>query len=123
MTIASDERRTHSRRLVCVAAHIEGTEQEHLALLRDISVSGAMFLTRTCPEPDEEIDVVLVFDEGEDPSELAVHARTVRVQEVEEDRRDVWRYRIAVAFTGDLSEHKPLFERLAAELAAAGLTF
>jgi hypothetical protein len=92
-------------------------------MLHDISVTGALFLTRTAYEPDEEIDVVLVLGEEHEPSELAVHAKTVRVEEVEEDRRDVWRYRVAVSFDEDLLDRKPLIEQLAADLSKAGLPF
>jgi len=120
-----DERRSHPRRLVCVAAQLEagGEAGAQLALVRDVSVTGALLLTRTRPELDELVDLQLVLGLPGCPNELSIRARTIRVQEVEEEQRDVWQYRVALAFEDDLSHHEELLEELAAQLEAAGLSF
>src|ERR1051325_2586120 len=43
-----DERRAHTRLLACIPAYLESKRDEQdLALIRDVSVSGARLLTRT----------------------------------------------------------------------------
>mgnify|MGYP002626490222 CR=1 FL=1 len=122
-----EDRRRHSRKLVCVAAQLEadGDDTPHPALLRDISVTGALFLTRVAYDVDEVLDVVIVLDRPPEdvdaPSEVVARARVLRMADLEVGRRDVWRYRVAVTFEEDISEHRELLESLAERLAKTGL--
>ena len=119
------DRRAHPRRVVCVAAHLEtsGRVEPHFALVRDVSVTGALLLTRTRPKVGEVVDLQLILELPGFPDELTVRSKIIRVQDQEEGQRDVWRYRVALAFEDDLEPHEELIEELAAQLDAAGLAF
>ena len=117
------ERRTHPRKLVCMAAHLEvsGRDEPHMAIVRDVSVTGALLLTRTKPDVGEVVDLQLFPGIESGPEELGVRAKTIRVQPVDRNERGIWRYRVALEFEDDLKAHEGLIDELASKLQATGL--
>ena len=121
--LTDSERRTHPRKLVCMAAHLEvsGRDEPHMAIVRDVSVTGALLLTRTKPDVGEVVDLQLFPGIDGGPDELGVRAKTIRVQPVDRNERGIWRYRVALEFEDDLKEHEGLIDELASKLQATGL--
>jgi hypothetical protein len=103
----SRERRQSARHLACVPAHIHKDEKKaDLALIQDVSVTGALLFTRAGFDIGHKIDLSLYIREGE--------PRSVKAQVVRSERRRegvLWPYLVAVQFDEPLSD-------LEAEIAA-----
>src|SRR6185436_16916929 len=74
-----DERRSFTRQLTCIPAYFESkADPQDLALIRDVSTSGARLLTRAKLELDESVTLHLYLGgEGDEPRKAS--GRIVRV--------------------------------------------
>ena len=93
---------------------------DHRAVLRDISVLGASFLTRVALVEGEGVHLTLQL--GREASSIAeTNAKVVRVERLDADRSDVWSHQIAVQFDAPLLGHQVEIDALAERLVKAGL--
>lgn len=98
-----DDRRRAGRNVVCVPARVHPEDGgEKLALIEDISVSGARLLTRSEPEVGELLRLSLYFS-GTSQDPRVVMARVVRFDPCP-DAGVIWRCRVAVAFDEPLDD-------------------
>lgn len=107
-----DDRRRAARNVVCVPARVhadEGTEK--LALIEDISVTGARLLTRSEPDVGELLRLSLYFH-GTSEQPRIVMAKVVRFLPCD-DAGLIWRCRVAVAFDESLDDCAAEIEALA----------
>jgi hypothetical protein len=97
-----DDRRRHDRRLTCVVAEVEAKDKSSLALIRNVSESGALLFTAR--ELEIGWDVDLVIHTSSDPEAKKIHASAtiMRREELDPERTDFWRWEIGVKFTEPL---------------------
>jgi hypothetical protein len=114
------ERRLHVRHLVCIPAYLRRTtDRQRIALIRNISLSGALLLTRKELADGEPLDLSLHFG-GIPP--LIVHdttAQVVRVESLEAERAGLWLHAAGVSFEQPLAEIEEHIRRVAARLRAS----
>ena len=107
-----DDRRRAARNVVCVPARVHPKEGgEKLALIEDISVSGARLLTRSEPVVGELLRLSLYFSGAQhDPRDVL--ARVVRFDPCP-DTGTIWHCRVAVAFDEALDDCEQELQALA----------
>jgi hypothetical protein len=111
---------------VCTPVEVQPTggadrpPEEHKAIIRDISASGACFLTRVELEEGDRLNLSIQLSREAD-SVVETSARVVRVEVFEPERADVWTCQIAVEFDRALEGHDEQIEDLAERLKRAGL--
>jgi hypothetical protein len=108
--------------LVCapVGVHPQSAH-EHRAVLRDISVTGASFLTRVELTAGEPIRLTIYFSREPNGTSCEAEGSVVRVEALEPERADVWSHEVAVRFGEPLSGCEAEILELAARLVRAGL--
>jgi hypothetical protein len=95
--------------------------EEHKAVIRDISVSGASFLTRVPLEEGDRVNLTIQLSRSSADSMVQTAAKVVRVEHFEPERADVWTCQIAVSFDEPLDGHTEEIDELAERLKKAGL--
>src|SRR5205823_2905162 len=115
------DRRTDERHFACFPAHIQRPGGSlRMALIRDLSVSGALLLTRQRLEIGETIGLSLYLsDDIEKP--LVASGHVVRVEPRSADKSEVWQHSVAVQFADPLLEHEVEIKALADRQAELGV--
>ena len=116
-----EERRTASRLIACIPAYLDSIHDEHdLALIRDVSSTGARLLTRTKLPIGLSVHLELyVRGDGGTPTEASGHV--VRSDRRERAVSDVWPWEIAVEFEAPLEDADHEIESLSERQAAMGI--
>lgn len=112
------ERRTDVRKLSCIPAYVE-SNQQHLALIRDVSLTGALLFTRSKFEVGEPVHLSLYLAEGAKEARRA-DGRVVRAVERAGDR-DVWNYEVGVQFDEPIEQYADEIEKLRERQAKIGV--
>jgi hypothetical protein len=110
------ERRGEQRHLACFPAHLETAEGvPRSALIRDLSVSGALLLTRARLRVGDVVKLALHLREGLPPYDTS--ARVVREERRPNELVHPWTKAVAVQFEAPIAalegEAKALAERQA----------
>lgn len=113
----ASERRGDARHLACFPAHVE-TEQggQRSALIRDLSVSGALLLTRARLAVGDPVRLSLYLKEGTEPFLAA--GRVVRRERLPIEQAHPWTKAVGVQFEPPLPELESDAVALAARQAA-----
>jgi hypothetical protein len=119
---AAAERRGDVRHLACFPAHVETAEGvPRSALIRDLSISGALLLTRARLRVGDPVKLSLYLKEGEEP--FPASARVVREERRPSEMVHPWTNAVAVHFDEPIAaledDAKALAERQAALLKRA----
>ena len=115
------DRRVDPRHFACFPAHIQRPGgSTRMALIRDLSVSGALLLTRQRLEVGEEIRLSLHLSEDVTDARPAL-ANVVRIEPRTDDRAEVWHYTVAVRFGLPLTDCEAEIEDLERRQAALGI--
>jgi len=115
------ERRGSERHFACFPAHIERPGgSTRMALIRDLSVTGALLLTRTKLAVGEEIRLSLYLSEDVTEARPAA-GKVIRTEPRSGDRAEVWHHTVAVHFTEPLQDCEDQIKDLAARQAALGV--
>jgi hypothetical protein len=97
------ERRGDTRHFACFPAHVEtATGVARSALIRDLSVSGALLLTRARLGVGDTVKLSLYLREGAEP--FAVTARVVREETRSNEMVHPWTKSVAVQFEAPIPE-------------------
>jgi hypothetical protein len=101
---STTDRRTDERHFACFPAHIQRTGgSTRMALIRDLSVSGALLLTREKLAVGDAITLSLYL--RDDMSQARrVGATVVRVDAREGGRAEVWHWSVAVQLADALTD-------------------
>src|SRR5688572_7372091 len=93
--LTPSERRLGIRHLACFPAYIERTEGgKRTAMIRDLSVSGALLLTQSSFKLGDTVRLQLfISPENLEECRDAV-GKVTRVERLEIDRADVWSHRV-----------------------------
>jgi hypothetical protein len=113
----ASDRRGDPRHLACFPAHVETTEgNPRSAIIRDLSVSGALLLTRARLEVGDAVRLSLYLKEGAEPYSMS--ARVVRNERRSIEVAHPWTKAVAVQFDEPIqeldAEARALAERQAA---------
>jgi hypothetical protein len=115
------ERRVDERHFACFPAHIQRPGgSTRMALIRDLSVSGALLLTRERLKIGDAVELSLYLWEDTEQVRKA-SARVVRVEPRTGERAEVWHHSAAVQFDEPLRECAAEIKDLADRQAALGL--
>ncbi len=118
---SSPERREDPRHFACFPAHIQRPGgSTRMALIHDLSVSGALLLTRQRLAVGDEIGLNLYLREDSNDARHAA-GRVVRVEPLSADRAEIWHYRVGVQFSEPLRDCEAEIADIEARQAALGL--
>jgi hypothetical protein len=113
--MAEEDRRTNTRHIACFPAHVEVPENDHtqIALIRNVSVDGALLLTRSVYEVGKELSLKLFLsgDASVDPHDAT--AVVVRSGRRDVERADLWPFDAAVTFGEPLENLEDEIKQLA----------
>ncbi len=99
----ASERRGEPRHLACFPAHLETTEGvARSALIRDLSVTGALLLTRARVHIGDTVKLSLYLREGIEP--FAAAGRVVREEQRPSEMVHPWTKAVAVQFEVPIPE-------------------
>lgn len=114
------ERRSHDRHFVCIPAYVERDDTgPHIALIRNISLSGALILIRKRLEVAEPLDLSLHLSPDEEPGPVRrARASVVRSEPLDDRRAGLWRHQVGVRFDDDLRDIEEQVKAVAARLLA-----
>ena len=120
-----EDRRGEERHATFVPATIDCAKGKgRSALIRDISASGARFLTRARLEVGEPVLMTLSFSLSENSSgePIRVSGRVVRVERLDPQRAGLWGYLAAVQFDEPIRGHDDEIAEISALLASRGIS-
>ena len=115
------DRRSEPRQLTCIPAHVESTRASPLiALIRDVSVTGALLLTRCRLERGERLKLNLYMT-GNAKEGRPTRGRVARCERRSGDRADVWPWEVGVRFDEPISQYADEIKALTERQASDGL--
>lgn len=116
------ERRGALRHLACFPAYVGGNEEpSNIALIRDISVKGALLLTRERFEVGDEVELSMYVAGEAEAEARVVGARVVRFERRNPEQSDLWLYSAAVTFDEEQRELEEQIRSLEAHQKKLGL--
>ena len=112
---SDDERRVARRHLACLAAHLEleGDQDPHVALIDNISNSGALLLTRVALEEGESVALQLILAADPAPETHEVSAQVVRSERRDPSTAALWPHAVAVTFDQTLDHLEARLKEIA----------
>ncbi len=111
------DRRQDPRHLACFPAHIETAQGvPRSALIRDLSVSGALLLTRAKLAIGDTVKLSLYLREGSEPHNVT--GRVVREEQRPSEMVHPWTKSVAIQFDEPVSALEPDAKALAERQAA-----
>ncbi len=115
------DRREETRHFACFPAHIQREGgSPRTALIKDLSVTGALLLTRASLAVGDAVHLNLYLSElAVDPRVAA--ARVVRVEKRRSERAEVWPFSVGVQFDVPLRDCEADIKEIEARQAALGL--
>jgi len=118
----ASERRTATRHLAVFPAHVDtGTGNKRTAVIRDLSVSGALLLTRARVKIGDEVTLSLYLT-GDPNLAREVKGRVVRDERRSVEVSDIWPYAVAIQFHEPFEDIEPDVKALAEKQAGLGVT-
>ncbi|MDI1449226.1 PilZ domain-containing protein [Polyangium sp. 6x1] len=118
----ASDRRTALRHTAVFPAHVDtGNGNKRTAVIRDLSVSGALLLTRARVKIGDEVTLSLYLTG--DPNQCReVKGRVVRDERRSVEVSDIWPYAVAIHFNEPFEDIEPAVKALAEKQASLGLT-
>ena len=94
-----EDRRRACRHLACFPAYVgTGEDPTNIALIRDISVGGALLLTRDRFEIGDAIELSMYVSGDPEAAPRLVAGKVVRFERRGAEQADLWLYSAAVSF-------------------------
>ena len=112
------ERRRATRHIACFPAHIDVKEGAHVALIRNLSVTGALVLVSAEVQQDARVELSLYIVGAEMPS--LAPGRVVRCEPREREAGDTaeWPFVLAIQFDSPLAHLEDEIAAIVAKEAA-----
>jgi len=118
----ASERRTATRHNAVFPAHVDtGNGQKRTAVIRDLSVSGALLLTRARVKIGDEV-ILSLYLTGDPNQSREVKGRVVRDERRNIEVADIWPYAVAIQFAEPFESIEPDVKALAEKQAGLGLS-
>jgi hypothetical protein len=116
-----EDRRLHARQLTCIPAYFESkADSQDLALIRDVSVTGARLYTRVRLEQNHVVTLHLYLgEETEPPRQTTGHV--VRVDRREAALSDVWGWDVGIVFDTPIAAYEKEIAELCRRQELAGI--
>ncbi len=97
-----DDRRVKPRHLACFPAHAKVAEGNRIALIKDVSITGALLLTRAHFKEGArvELSMYLSGDPGDEPN--VALGEVVRSERRDKAVADLWSFSAAIRFAEPL---------------------
>ena len=115
------ERRVETRHFACFPAHVQRPGgSTRMALIHDLSVTGALLFTRERLDVGESVRLSLYFTEDMS-DERPTSGRVVRVEPRTADRAEVWHHTVAVQFDAPLRDCEAEIAAIAARQRELGV--
>jgi hypothetical protein len=112
----NDNRRNDQRHLACMLAQIaQGERDPRNALIRDISTTGALLLTRAKLEVGHPVQLSLYLSADEGAQPITAAGKIVRFEQRPRAVADVWTHSAAVQFDVPLTQLASDLEAIAAK--------
>ncbi len=116
------DRRTAERHLACFPASLRRADgEERTALIRDLSVTGALLLVRTEVHIGDKLRLALHISENIDEVREAT-AEVLRVVPLADDELGLWLKKVAVHFDHAMTIYEKEIDELHERQARLGLT-
>lgn len=113
--MSGSERRIGLRHFVCFPAQVEApTHGKRVAMIHDLSVTGAMLVVRATLEVGDLVSLALHVSGDASSRSREAHAHVVRVEPLAPEERSLWSHRIAVQFEQPLTDFETEIRELAA---------
>jgi hypothetical protein len=117
-----DERRAAARHLACFPVYVGGEEAPaNIALIRDISVKGALLLTRERFAVGDRVELAMYVSGDASNEPEPVGATVVRSERRSPEQSDLWLYAAAVSFDEEQSTLEEEIRSLEASQKKLGL--
>lgn len=122
-SMTPSERRIGVRHFACFPAHVAKPQgQRGLAMIHDLSVSGAQLVVRAQLEVGDALSLQLyVTGDPEDSRTRSTRARVVRIEPLEPSARGAWTHRVSVQFDEPLRDFEAEIKALEARQLQIGL--
>ena len=122
-SMTPSERRIGVRHFACFPAHVAKPQgQRGLAMIHDLSVSGAQLVVRAQLEVGDALSLQLyVTGDPEDSRTRSTRARVVRIEPLEASARGAWTHRGSVQFDEPLRDFEAEIKALEARQLQIGL--
>ena len=122
-SMTPSERRIGVRHFACFPAHVAKPQgQRGLAMIHDLSVSGAQLVVRAQLEVGDALSLQLyVTGDPEDSRTRSTRARVVRIEPLEASARGAWTHRVSVQFDEPLRDFEAEIKALEARQLQIGL--
>jgi hypothetical protein len=115
------DRRIAIRHFACFPVHIDdGVSRKRTAVIRDLSVTGTLLLTRAVLKVGDRVSLSLYIS-SDTTSPVVTNGRVVRFEKRGRDFTSIWPNSIAVQFDESLTEHEEAIKRVAEHQAEMGL--
>lgn len=108
---SGSNRREHERRITCVVGEVETKDKSSLALIRNVSKSGALLFSARAFDVDSPIDLVIHTSVEPDALKISTSGTVVRCERLDPSRTDMWLCELGVHFDEPLDAEE---EELAA---------
>lgn len=105
------DRRVHERRITCVVGEVETKDKSSLALIRNVSKSGALLFSARAFDVDSPIDLLIHTSVEPGSRKITTSGTVVRCEPLDPSRTDMWRCELGVHFDQPLDAEE---EELAA---------
>ena len=116
-----DERRSEPRKLTCIPAYFDSRESsQDLALIRDVSASGAKLFTQHGLDLEHPVTLHLCLGGETDPPRV-VMGRVVRVDRRDLAVSDLWSWEIGIEFNEPITEYQAEIDELCRRQRSVGL--
>jgi len=118
----ASDRRTALRHAAVFPAHVDtGNGNKRTAVIRDLSVSGALLLTRARVKIGDEVTLSLYLT-GDPNLAREVKGRVVRDERRSVEVSDIWPYAVAIHFNEPFEDIEGDVKALAEKQASLGLS-
>lgn len=115
------ERRLATRHFACFPVHIESGEgRKRTAVIRDLSVTGTLLLTRAVLSVGDVVNLSLYLT-ADTTHPVTATGRVVRFEPRARDLTSIWPNSVAVQFEAPLDAHEEAIRRVAEHQASLGL--
>lgn len=116
-----DDRRLGVRHFACFPVHIDdGVNRKRTAVIRDLSVTGTLLLTRAVMNVGDTVSLSLYLTPDTERPVLAT-GRVVRFENRGRDYTSIWPNSLAVQFDEPLAQHEEAIKAVADHQASMGL--
>lgn len=114
------DRRSQPRHMASVVIEVDAkaTGDSSVSVLREISLSGARFLTNKEYRPGDQLQLAIHLTTRLEGECITADCEVIRSGTLSQERMDLWRREVAVRFDTELTEHAAALKLLSERVRA-----